>query len=125
MTVQTICNLQAPRRPATIGRLTSKGSFAVALLAATCLPGAGLLAQSKGAKPKVTPAATAQEKPAAAQNPMEAFPKVVAVVNGQTISRDQLGDACLRRYGAVVLDNLLNKHLILSLIHISEPTRPY
>lgn len=52
-------------------------------------------------------------KPAPPQNPMEALPKVVAVVNGQTISRDQLGNACLRRYGTVVLDNLLNKHLIL------------
>jgi parvulin-like peptidyl-prolyl isomerase len=50
---------------------------------------------------------------AAPQNPMEAYPKVVAVVNGQTISRDQLGAACLRRYGSLVLDNLLNKHLIL------------
>ncbi len=61
----------------------------------------------------------AQQKPNASQqptppkNPMEALPKVVAVVNGQTISRDQLGDACLRRYGVLVLDNLLNKHLIL------------
>lgn len=54
-----------------------------------------------------------QEKPAPPKNPMEALPKVVAVVNGQTISRDQLGDACLRRYGSLVLDNLLNKHLIL------------
>jgi parvulin-like peptidyl-prolyl isomerase len=62
--------------------------------------------------------AAAQEKSAptqaaAPQNPMEAYPKVVAVVNGQTISRDQLGAACLRRYGSLVLDNLLNKHLIL------------
>ncbi len=55
----------------------------------------------------------AQDKPTPPQNAMESLPKVVAVVNGQTISRDQLGDACLRRYGTVVLDNLLNKHLIL------------
>ncbi len=55
----------------------------------------------------------AQEKPTPPKNPMESLPKVVAVVNGQTISRDQLGDACLRRYGSLVLDNLLNKHLIL------------
>ena len=113
MTVQTNCNFLATRHPAVAGRLTSKGSFVVALLAAACLPAGALLAQQKGAKPKGAPAATVQEKPAAAQNPMEAFPKVVAVVNGQTISRDQLGNACLRRYGSVVLDNLLNKHLIL------------
>ncbi|MCA9157220.1 MAG: peptidylprolyl isomerase [Planctomycetales bacterium] len=54
-----------------------------------------------------------QQQPTPPKNPMETLPKVVAVVNGQTISRDQLGDACLRRYGSVVLDNLLNKHLIL------------
>ena len=50
---------------------------------------------------------------APAQNPMEQFPKVVAVVNGQTITREKLGDECLKRYGTIVLDNLLNKHLIL------------
>lgn len=55
----------------------------------------------------------AQEKVAPPKNSLEKLPKVVAVVNGQTISRDQLADACLRRYGSVVLDNLLNKHLIL------------
>lgn len=57
--------------------------------------------------------ATGQQKAAPPKNPMEELPKVVAVVNGQTITRDQLGDACLRRYGSLVLDNLLNKHLIL------------
>jgi parvulin-like peptidyl-prolyl isomerase len=49
----------------------------------------------------------------AGKNPMEQFPKVVAVVNGQTITRDQLAKECLKRYGTIVLDNLLNKHLIL------------
>lgn len=48
-----------------------------------------------------------------AKNPMEQFPKVVAVVNGQTITRDKLAQECLKRYGTIVLDNLLNKHLIL------------
>ena len=74
-------------------------------------------AQSRTAQAKNSPAAAAEQpgksQPAAQKNPMESLPKVVAVVNGQTISREQLGDACLRRYGAVVLDNLLNKHLIL------------
>ncbi len=57
--------------------------------------------------------AVAQEKAAPPASPMESLPKVVAVINGQTISREQLGEACLRRYGSVVLDNLLNKQLIL------------
>lgn len=50
---------------------------------------------------------------AAPSDPLEDFPKVVAVVNGKTISRDQLANECLRRYGTIVLDNLLNKQLIL------------
>lgn len=48
-----------------------------------------------------------------AKDPMEEFPKVVALVNGKTISREYLAQECLKRYGSLVLDNLLNKHLIL------------
>jgi parvulin-like peptidyl-prolyl isomerase len=38
--------------------------------------------------------------------------KVVAVVNGQAISRQYLADECLRRYGNDVLESIVNKHLI-------------
>jgi len=60
----------------------------------------------------------AAQKPATApkeQAPtgLEKIPKVVAVVNGQTISRDRIAEACIERFGTIVLDNLLNKHLIL------------
>jgi parvulin-like peptidyl-prolyl isomerase len=41
------------------------------------------------------------------------FPAVLAVVNGQTISKEQLGIECAKRYGTQVLDNILNKYLIL------------
>ncbi|MCA9126811.1 MAG: peptidylprolyl isomerase [Planctomycetales bacterium] len=44
---------------------------------------------------------------------LEEFPKVVAVINGSTISRDKLAQECMRRFGSVVLDNILNKQLIL------------
>lgn len=37
---------------------------------------------------------------------------VTAVVNGDQISKNDLGRECLRRYGAEVLDNLLNKVLL-------------
>jgi parvulin-like peptidyl-prolyl isomerase len=57
--------------------------------------------------------AAASAKPGVAKGPLDNLPKVVAVVNGQTISRDQLANECLKRYGTVVLDNLLNKQLIL------------
>lgn len=58
----------------------------------------------------LSPYALAQDQNA---NPIEQFPKVVAVVNGQTITREKLGQDCLLRYGTIVLDNLLNKRLIL------------
>ncbi|TWT55923.1 peptidylprolyl isomerase [Allorhodopirellula solitaria] len=38
---------------------------------------------------------------------------VVAVVNADPISRDALATASLERYGADVLDNLVNRHLIM------------
>ncbi len=37
---------------------------------------------------------------------------VVAVVNGEQITKTDLGRECLRRYGGEVLDTLLNKHLL-------------
>ncbi|MGN6546947.1 MAG: peptidylprolyl isomerase [Aureliella sp.] len=46
-------------------------------------------------------------------SPMAKLPKIVATVGGQTISREQLGQECVKRYGAIVLDNFLNKHLII------------
>jgi parvulin-like peptidyl-prolyl isomerase len=37
---------------------------------------------------------------------------VVAVINGEQITKSDLGRECLRRYGSEVLDSLLNKHLL-------------
>lgn len=39
--------------------------------------------------------------------------KVMAVVNGEEITRQQLAQATLMRYGETVLEGLVNKHLIL------------
>ncbi len=63
-------------------------------------------------QPQVPPL---QNQPAAklAIHEFEKIPKVVAVVNGQTIARDRIAQACVQRYGSIVLDNLQNKHLIL------------
>lgn len=38
---------------------------------------------------------------------------VVAVVNADPISRDALADAAIKRYGVDVLDNMVNRHLIM------------
>lgn len=82
-------------------------AFAVGLLTAQQFADA----QAKPAKP----AAAAPQKTAVTPpiSPMEKFPKVVALVNGQTITREKLAQESLRRFGPVVLDNLLNKYLIL------------
>ena len=47
------------------------------------------------------------------QAAVSAKPKIVAVVNGESISREQLAKESLRRYGNDVIENLVNKHLIL------------
>jgi parvulin-like peptidyl-prolyl isomerase len=74
-------------------------------------------AQFKQTRTPASAPAKAGEKEASAPvtppSPMDKVPKVVAVVNGQTITRDRLAQECLRRFGPVVLDNLLNKYLIL------------
>jgi parvulin-like peptidyl-prolyl isomerase len=38
---------------------------------------------------------------------------IVAVVNGQQITRQNLGSECMRRYGQEVLESIVNKHLIM------------
>lgn len=68
--------------------------------------------------PAVLPCALAADPPAKTaagqdDNPMSKFPKIVATVGGQTITRERLGQECVKRYGAIVLDNFLNKHLIM------------
>jgi len=44
--------------------------------------------------------------------PSSATSSVVAVVNGEQITRNDLGKECLKRYAPEVLDNLLNKQLL-------------
>lgn len=68
------------------------------------------------ARPATQPQAGAAAQGGAAQAgtaKQEEFPAVLAVVNGQTISREQLAVECVKRYGDQVLDNMLNKYLIL------------
>jgi parvulin-like peptidyl-prolyl isomerase len=42
-----------------------------------------------------------------------AIPSVVAVVNADPITSDQLAEETVRRYGTDMLDNMINRHLIL------------
>ncbi|MEM9827397.1 MAG: peptidylprolyl isomerase [Planctomycetota bacterium] len=60
--------------------------------------------------------------PATAQNANQG---IVAVVNAQPITRNELGKAALDRFGTIVLDNMVNKHLILAACEQNncQPTR--
>lgn len=58
--------------------------------------------------PPSEPPARPAENPAPAQQA-----RVVAVVNGEEITRQQLADECLEHYGKEVLESLCNKYLII------------
>lgn len=59
-----------------------------------------------GAKPLGTATALAQKDTTKLQ--------VMAVVNGEQITRTELGRECIRRYGQEVLESMVNRQLILS-----------
>jgi parvulin-like peptidyl-prolyl isomerase len=67
---------------------------------------------------KAAPAANKTAKPAAAKGAPPAAlaapdkQKIVAAVNGQEISRNELGQQCLAHFGEEVLETLVNKQLI-------------
>lgn len=51
-------------------------------------------------------------RPATSSNVADPKMKVMALVNGQQVTREQLASECLRRYGKDVLESIVNKHLI-------------
>ena len=112
-----------PNRVASLSRRTK--TIAAMSLLAVVVVGVALASRSWW-----TATATAQTRPAAGAPVTGARPqgstqiprptattateaKVVAVVNGQSISREQLAQEAVRRYGKEVVENLVNKHLIL------------
>jgi parvulin-like peptidyl-prolyl isomerase len=64
------------------------------------------------AKAPATAGATASQPAAGRTPPPINSLKVMAVVNAEPISRQDLGYQCLRRYGEEVLESLVNKQLI-------------
>ncbi len=71
--------------------------------------------QSRGASRSAPPSSRSASAPASGtrSSGSRGIPKVVAVVNGDKISKEELGKACLWRYGEEVLQSMINKHLIL------------
>jgi len=78
-------------------------------------PGGSTAAPSAQA-PRSAPAAAPAQKPEAVTGvPVGPAPqnRIVAVVNNEPITRDELGKECLKRYGSEVLESVVNKYLIM------------
>ncbi len=82
-------NAQAPARP-------------------TAKPAAATTNAGKPAAPKTSNVATGARPVATANGPQQ----VMAVVNGQAITRQELGQETVRRYGKEVLEAMVNRQLI-------------
>lgn len=64
------------------------------------------------ATPAATQPATPQSRSSAAAAPSQTGAKIVATVNNEPITREELAQECLRHYGKEVLESLVNKYLI-------------
>ena len=69
-------------------------------------------ASADSARSSRTAPPTAPSNPGARQ-PSAGVPEIVAQVNGEPITRNDLGGECLRHYGQEVLERVVNKFLIL------------
>lgn len=78
-------------------------------------------AESASAGPRAVPSSNARQEPAAPVAPAAssqsgtapAQAKIVATVNNEEITREELASECLRHYGKEVLESLANKYLII------------
>jgi len=66
---------------------------------------------SRPARPR-TPAAPTRTATTNGRAAATSQLKVVAHVNNQQITREQLASACLKRYGDEVIDSIINKHIV-------------
>jgi parvulin-like peptidyl-prolyl isomerase len=67
---------------------------------------------SPPSKPAVQPVAAAKTAAKPATPPPASTLQVMAVVNGEQITRTELGRECIRRYGEEVLESMVNRQLI-------------
>lgn len=110
-------SMDAVARPRASRPSNWKRRFVWLSAAAAVLAAAVLMRGIQGDRPAAaqsrnTSAAAANKQNAA--SPGHPQHDVMAIVNGQDISRDQLAKACVQRYGKDVLESLVNKRLILN-----------
>jgi parvulin-like peptidyl-prolyl isomerase len=109
---------QAPvRRPVGTGTQPAAAQPSAARPAANAAPRTSLPTGAPGAARPAAPAGSATALPAGSTGPSTKKPNpatlsVMAVVNGQQITRADLGRECIRRYGEEVLESLINRQLI-------------
>jgi hypothetical protein len=72
---------------------------------------------------QTTTAQTPAASGAAAGVAATANSSIVAVVNADPITADQLAEESVRRYGVDMLDNMINRHLILQACTAGNPRR--
>lgn len=107
-------NAPTPRQPATKLR-----RFAAMVAAAAVVIGVAILSRNFMGTAEVVAQAPAEQdsnvQPASAETTDYKPPQhdVMAIVNGQDISRRQLEQACAERFGEDVLESMVNKQLIL------------
>src|SRR5690606_19079789 len=70
------------------------------------------LGQSTRTAPRTAPQPAKPAQALAANAPTASQLKVMAVVNGEQISRQELAQECLRRYGEEVLESVVNRYVI-------------
>ncbi len=100
-----------PRRYVSrLGWIVGGVAVVVACVALRMVFGPGAATASGPVIDAKTAAKQGLEKPAAQQPPEK--PAIVATVNGEQISRNDLAREALRHYGKETLESLLNKHLI-------------
>lgn len=106
----------APVRGGTAsGTSTSRGTTAPAPSAKSGAPGAAAPASgSISGGSGVRPATASSPLPAGNGTAASAQLKVLAVVNGQQVTRQDLARECVARYGKEVLESIVNKTLILN-----------
>ena len=109
---------QAPAQPRYAPAARPQGAATARIGDSATAPGAPaatsqsarMQAQSAVSNPTARPAAPATTSSVAPANTKDL--KVMAVVNGEQITRQQLGQECMRRFGKEVLESMVNRQLI-------------